>query len=240
MDKFRLPLVYDSFLLSIETVPMSSSCSCPASKRALDVVGASLLLVGLAPVLGLVALCIWLDDGRPLLFTQTRAGCQGDPFRIFKFRTLTHEPEDPTRPSAHTTRIGGLLRRWALDELPQLWNVLRGEMSLVGPRPLLMRYLPYYTEEEQLRHQVPPGITGWAQIHGRNKLDWDTRLACDVWYVRHRSLVLDARILWKTARIVFMGQDVADISETVQNDLDEEREPKQAQSETLSDPTTTR
>jgi lipopolysaccharide/colanic/teichoic acid biosynthesis glycosyltransferase len=240
MDNLGLSLVCNKRLRLNEAVPMSSSCSHPVSKRALDVVGASLLLAGLAPVLGLVAVCIWLDDGRPLLFTQTRAGCQGEPFRIFKFRTLTHEPEDPTRPSAYTTRIGGLLRRWALDELPQLWNVLRGEMSLVGPRPLLMRYLPYYTEEEQLRHQVPPGITGWAQIHGRNRLDWDTRLAYDVWYVRHRSLVLDAKILWKTVQIVFLDPTAGDVSERVQGDLDEEREPRQTQLEFLPGQNATR
>lgn len=208
MDKFGLPLVYGSPLRPTETVPMSSSCSCPASKRVLDVVGASLLLVGLAPVLGLVALCIWLDDGRPLLFTQTRAGCQGDPFRIFKFRTLTHEPEDPTRPSAHTTRIGSLLRRWALDELPQLWNVLRGEMSLVGPRPTVPRHVEQYGTHERTRLQVPPGITGWAQIHGRNALSWPERIDLDVWYVQNWSLLRDLQILLYTPFTLVSGVGV--------------------------------
>jgi len=186
----------------------SSSCSHPATKRALDLVGASLLLVGLAPVFGLVAFCIWVDDGRPLLFTQTRAGCQGEPFRIFKFRTLTHEPEDPTRPSAHTTRIGSHLRRWALDELPQLWNVLRGEMSLVGPRPTVPRHVEQYGTYERTRLQVPPGITGWAQIHGRNALSWPERINLDVWYVRNQSLLRDLWILLRTPIVLIRGTGV--------------------------------
>ena len=186
----------------------ASSCSHSVAKRALDLAGAGLLVVGLAPVCGLVALCIWLDDGRPLLFTQTRAGCQGEPFRIFKFRTLTHEPDDPTRPAAHTTRIGEFLRRWALDELPQLWNVLRGEMSLVGPRPTLPEQVEQYGPYERTRLQVPPGITGWAQIHGRNALSWPERIDLDVWYVHNRSLWLDLRILIRTPIILIRGTGV--------------------------------
>jgi lipopolysaccharide/colanic/teichoic acid biosynthesis glycosyltransferase len=208
MDNLGLSLVCNKRLRLNEAVPMSSSCSHPVSKRALDIVGAILLLVGLAPVLGLMAVCIWLDDGRPLLFTQTRAGCQGEPFRIFKFRTLTHEPEDPTRPSAHTTRIGGLLRRWALDELPQLWNVLRGEMSLVGPRPTLPKQVDQYGAYERTRLRVPPGITGWAQIHGRNALSWPERIDLDVWYVRNRSLLCDLWILFRTPIVLIRGTGV--------------------------------
>jgi len=184
---------------------MSSPCAPPSSKRALDVVGASLLGIGLAPLIGLVAACIWLDDGRPLFFTQTRAGCRGDPFRIVKFRTLTHEPDDPTRPAAHTTRIGGLLRRWALDELPQLWNVLRGEMSLVGPRPTLPEQVEQYGPYERTRLRVPPGLTGWAQIHGRNALSWSERIDLDVWYVRNRTFLLDLRILLQTPLVLMRG-----------------------------------
>jgi lipopolysaccharide/colanic/teichoic acid biosynthesis glycosyltransferase len=182
-----------------------SDCSHPATKRGLDLVGGSLLLVALAPLFGLVAVCIWLDDGRPLLFTQTRVGCGGTPFRIFKFRTLTHEPDDPTRPSAHTTRIGGFLRRWALDELPQLWNVLRGEMSLVGPRPTLPDQVAQYGPHERIRLRVPPGLTGWAQIHGRNALPWPERIDLDVWYVRNRSVLLDLQILVYTPITVLSG-----------------------------------
>ena len=186
----------------------ASSCSHPPTKRALDLVGASLLLLGLAPLLGLVALCIWLDDGRPLLFTQARAGCRGEPFRIFKFRTLTHEPDDPTHPSAYTIRTGDVLRRWALDELPQLWNVLRGEMSLVGPRPTLPEQVEQYGPHERTRLRVPPGLTGWAQIHGRNALSWPERIDLDVWYVQNRSLWLDLRILLYTPLIVLSGTGV--------------------------------
>lgn len=174
-------------------------------KRALDLVGASLLLVGLAPVFGLVAVSIWLTDGRPILFTQTRIGRDGVPFRLLKFRTLTHEPDAPTQPSTHTTRTGDLLRRWALDELPQLWNVLRGEMSLVGPRPTLPNQVKQYGPHEQRRLQVLPGLTGWAQIHGRNALSWAERIDLDVWYVRHRSLGLDLRILLRTPLVLMRG-----------------------------------
>lgn len=185
-----------------------SDGSYSAIKRAFDLVGASLLLGGLSPVLGLVALWIWLDDGRPLLFTQTRVGCGGASFPLVKFRTLTHAPTDPTRPSAHTTRIGGLLRRWALDELPQLWNVLRGEMSLVGPRPTVPRQVEQYGPYERTRLQVPPGITGWAQIHGRNALSWPERIDLDVWYVRNRSLGLDLQILLRTPLVLIRGTGV--------------------------------
>lgn len=174
-------------------------------KRALDLVGASLLLVGLAPVIGLVATSIWLTDGRPVLFTQTRIGRDGVPFRLLKFRTLTHEPDDSTQPAAHTTRTGDLLRRWALDELPQLWNVLRGEMSLVGPRPTLPNQVKQYGSHEQRRLQVLPGLTGWAQIHGRNALSWAERIDLDLWYVRHRSLGLDLRILLRTPLVLMRG-----------------------------------
>lgn len=177
-------------------------------KRGLDLVGTSLLLVGLAPVFGVVAACIWGDDGGPLLFTQTRAGREGQPFQIYKFRTLRAEPADPTRPSAHTTRLGSFLRRWALDELPQLWNVLRGEMSLVGPRPTLPEQVEHYDSYERTRLEVRPGITGWAQVHGRNALSWPERIELDVWYVRHRSLLLDLRILLYTPVVLLLGTGV--------------------------------
>lgn len=184
------------------------ACSHSAAKRTLDLLGAGLLLLGLAPVCGFVALCVLLDDGRPLLFTQTRAGCRGEPFRILKFRTLTHEPDDPTHPSAHTTRIGGFLRRWALDELPQLWNVLRGDMSLVGPRPTLPEQVEQYGPYERTRLRVPPGLTGWAQIHGRNAVSWPERIDLDVWYVRNRHPLLDLRILLYTPVTLLSGTGV--------------------------------
>lgn len=179
-----------------------------AAKRGLDVVGAALLLVVLAPLLGLVALGIWLDDGRPVFFTQTRVGQGGAPFRLWKFRTLTTGPKDPTRPADHTTRLGAVLRRWALDELPQLWNVLRGEMSLVGPRPTLPDQVQHYGPHERIRLRVRPGLTGWAQIHGRNALSWPARIDLDVWYVRNWSLALDLRILARTPGALLSGTGV--------------------------------
>ena len=178
------------------------------AKRALDLVGAGLLLVGLFPLLALLALSVWLDDGRPILFAQTRIGRGGVPFRLFKFRTLTHEPDDPARAAAHTTGVGGVLRRWALDELPQLWNVLRGEMSLVGPRPTVPDQVARYGPHERRRLRVRPGLTGWAQVHGRNALSWPERIDRDVWYVRNRSLRLDLQILARTPLILVRGVGV--------------------------------
>ena len=177
-------------------------------KRGLDLVGALLLLVGLSPILALVAACIWLEDGRPLLFTQTRAGKGGTPFRIIKFRSLATEPDDPTQPAAHATRVGAVLRRWGLDELPQLVNVLRGEMSLVGPRPPLLRDVAKYGPRERVRLNVRPGVTGWAQIHGRNELSWDERISLDHWYVRNRGLWLDLQILFRTPFVLMQGKGV--------------------------------
>lgn len=174
-------------------------------KRALDLVGASLLLVGLSPLLALVAACIWWDDGGPIFFIQTRAGQYGEPFRIVKFRTLTAEPNDPTHPSEHLTQTGPLLRRWALDELPQLWNVLRGDMSFVGPRPTLLTQTEQYGPHEATRLRVRPGLTGWAQIHGRNALSWPERIDLDVWYVKNRCLRLDLSILLQTPEVLIRG-----------------------------------
>ena len=180
----------------------------PVAKRLLDLLGASLLLLLFAPLLGMVALAIWGIDGRPVLFTQVRAGRGGAPFRLVKFRTLEPGPKDPTRPAAHTTRLGGPLRRWAIDELPQLWNVLRGEMSLVGPRPVPLSQAERYGPRERRRLRVRPGITGRAQVQGRNALSWPERIEHDRWYVRHRSLWIDLRILARTPLILLRGTGV--------------------------------
>jgi lipopolysaccharide/colanic/teichoic acid biosynthesis glycosyltransferase/glycosyltransferase involved in cell wall biosynthesis len=176
-------------------------------KRAVDVVVACVGLIALAPVMAAVALLIWIWDGGPVLFRQRRPGYRGEPFVLAKFRTMSAERDARGRLLAdgeRLTRLGRWLRKLSLDELPQLWNVLRGEMSLVGPRPLLMEYLGRYSNEEMRRHEVKPGITGWAQIHGRNATSWRERFALDVWYVEHWSLALDARILlstpWRIAR----------------------------------------
>ncbi|MFL5383159.1 MAG: sugar transferase [Longimicrobiaceae bacterium] len=177
-----------------------------AAKRLLDLAVAAAALALLSPVLAATALAVALFLGRPVLFRQVRPGLGGRPFGLVKFRTMTDArgPDGALLPDAERmTPFGRWLRRSSLDELPQLWNVLRGDMSLVGPRPLLMQYLPLYSAEQARRHEVRPGITGWAQVRGRNALAWDDRFALDLWYVDHRSLLLDLRILALTvARVV--------------------------------------
>jgi sugar transferase EpsL len=170
-------------------------------KRLIDYTTAFLLLIILSPLLGGIALLIWLTMGRPLLFWQMRSGLHGRPFQIVKFRTMT-ERKDPSGRALpdemRLSRAGRFLRAASLDELPELWNVLRGELSLVGPRPFLVRYLERYSPEQARRHDVMPGITGWAQINGRNDLSWEEKFALDIWYVDNWSLSLDFRILAKT------------------------------------------
>ncbi len=172
-----------------------------AIKRAVDRAAAAAGLITLAPVLGAVSIGIAVSMGRPVLFTQERPGRDGRLFRLVKFRTMRDARGPDGRPlpdDQRLTRIGKLIRSTSLDELPQLWNVLRGDMSLVGPRPLLVQYLPRYTTVQARRHDVLPGITGWAQVNGRNSLSWPEKFAHDVWYVDHWSLALDARILVST------------------------------------------
>ncbi len=182
------------------------------AKRTLDVVGASAALVVAAPVMAVTAALVAADLGRPVLFRQVRPGLKGAPFTMFKFRTM----RDATDASGRTlpdgerlTRLGQFLRASSLDELPELWNVLRGEMSLVGPRPLLLQYLPLYSRDQARRHDVKPGITGWAQIHGRNQLSWDAKFALDVWYVEHASVWLDLRILAGTVAAVLRRDGIS-------------------------------
>lgn len=164
-------------------------------KRIADAVAAAVLLVLLSPLLLVLAILIRIGLGRPVLFRQQRPGLDGRPFFLFKFRTM----KDGDEPDAERmTPLGNFIRSCSLDELPQLWNVLRGDMSLIGPRPLLMQYLPRYSPEQARRHEMKPGITGWAQVHGRNFLDWQERFRLDVWYVDHWSPGLDFRILLKT------------------------------------------
>ena len=174
---------------------------------------ASVGLIALAPLLGMTAVAIRLVLGRPVIFAQRRPGRHGRPFVLYKFRTMSgaRAADGRLRPDRERlTRLGRLLRRTSLDELPELVNVIRGDMSLVGPRPLLMEYLPRYTREQARRHDVRPGITGWAQLNGRNSLPWDRRFALDVWYVEHQSFRLDTRILlltvWHTLAQVGVSQ----------------------------------
>jgi len=153
---------------------------------------ASVALLIVVPIMLVIGICIWAAMGRPILFRQRRPGLHGAPFTMFKFRTMR---EGGGSDAERMTTLGAFLRRTSLDELPELWNVVRGDMSLVGPRPLLMQYLTRYSPEQMRRHEVLPGITGLAQVNGRNALSWEERLALDVWYVDHRSLWLDLKIL---------------------------------------------
>lgn len=170
-------------------------------KRSFDLTGSAVGLVLLAPLLVPIACSIWVSMGRPILFRQRRPGLNGVPFTLLKFRTM-REPNaldgKPSPDAERLTRLGRFLRATSLDELPELWNVLRGEMSLVGPRPLLMEYLPLYTEEQARRHEVRPGITGWAQVNGRNTLTWEEKFRMDVWYADNWSFWLDLRVLGRT------------------------------------------
>ncbi len=180
-------------------------------KRALDVIVSAISLLLLSPLLLIVAVLVWLE-GPPVFFRQQRPGYKGVPFVALKFRSMTDKRDEHGRllpDEARITRLGALLRRSSLDELPQFWNVLRGDMSLVGPRPLLMQYLDRYSTEQSRRHLVPPGITGWAQVNGRNDLTWGKRLALDVWYVDHWSFWLDLRILGITVWKVLKGEGIA-------------------------------
>ena len=171
------------------------------TKRLFDILVAALVLLLLLPRLALLALLVRLKLGSPVLFRQQRPGLNGRPFTLIKFRTMTdkRDVQGNLLPDAERlTPFGKFLRASSLDELPELWNVLKGEMSLVGPRPLLMQYLPLYTPEQARRHEVRPGITGWAQVNGRNALTWVEKFTLDVWYVDNHTLWLDIRIIFLT------------------------------------------
>jgi len=182
-----------------------------ALKRMSDVLIASIAIALFAPVMGIVATIIYLTMGRPILFRQQRPGYKTAPFILLKFRTMT-DAHDGTGvllvDELRLTSFGKMLRRLSLDELPQLWNVLKGDMSLVGPRPLLMRYLDRYTPEQARRHEVKPGLTGWAQVNGRNALTWEEKFDKDVWYVDHMSAWLDAKIIGQTIWCVFRRRGI--------------------------------
>lgn len=181
-------------------------------KRGIDVLGAGAALVVLSPLLAVVAVLVRVRMGSPVLFRQTRPGLHARPFRLVKFRTMSdrRDADGELLPDAdRLTALGRWLRRTSIDELPELLNVLAGDMSLVGPRPLLMEYLPRYSPEQARRHEVRPGITGWTQVNGRNALSWDDKFALDVWYVDHRTLRLDVAILARTVTQVVSGRGVS-------------------------------
>jgi len=181
-------------------------------KRLFDLLASAIGIIFLAVPLALVALLVKRKLGSPVLFIQVRSGLRGKPFRILKFRTMTdaRDASGALLPDSHRlTPFGSFLRASSLDELPELWNVLRGEMSLVGPRPLLMEYLPLYSPEQARRHEIRPGITGWAQVNGRNAISWAEKFSLDVWYVDNRNVCLDVRILWLTVRKVLLRDGIS-------------------------------
>ena len=181
-------------------------------KRAMDVTCATVLLFIFLPILAITAILVRMKLGSPIFFTQERAGLHGKPFKLYKFRTMTDKKDtygELLPDHMRLTSFGKLLRSLSLDEFPQLINVIKGDLSLVGPRPLLMEYLPLYTEEQAQRHQVRPGITGWAQVNGRNSLTWEEKFKLDVWYVKHQSLLLDIKILLLTVYKVIKVEGVS-------------------------------
>jgi len=180
-------------------------------KRVFDFTTSLLGLMLLSPVFLITALLVAIKLGRPVFFTQVRPGLHGQPFRMIKFRSMTNERDSEGNLLSNEkrmTKFGKFLRSASLDELPELINVLKGDMSLVGPRPLLMDYIPYFTDEQNRRHNVKPGITGWAQVNGRNAIGWDKKLVLDVWYVKNRSFLLDLKILWLTITKVLKRDDI--------------------------------
>lgn len=181
-------------------------------KRLIDFLAAAAGLFCFWPVLLVVACLVRMKLGSPVVFSQVRPGLGGKPFRMYKFRTMTDARDDHGQllpDEIRLTAFGRFLRSTSLDELPELWNVLKGEMSLVGPRPLLMEYLPLYSAEQARRHEARPGITGWAQVNGRNAISWEDKFRLDVWYVDNQSFWLDVRILWMTVRKVLVREGIA-------------------------------
>ena len=181
-------------------------------KRILDVAIASTALVILSPVYALVAYKVKKNLGSPVLFRQLRPGLNGKPFEMIKFRSMKDAVDaqgNPLPDSERLTPFGQMLRSSSLDEMPELWNVIKGEMSIVGPRPLLMEYLPLYNEQQAKRHNVRPGITGYAQVNGRNAISWEKKFELDTWYVENRSLWLDFKIMLKTVQKVLSKDDIS-------------------------------
>ena len=193
-------------------------------KRIFDSTAATAGLLLISPLFLLVALFVMIKMSRPVFFTQHRAGKNEAPFKMIKFRSMTNERDDEGNllpNNQRKTKFGNFLRSTSLDELPELINVIKGDMSLVGPRPLLLDYLPYYSNEQRKRHKVRPGITGWAQINGRNATNWDDRLSMDVWYVRNRSFFLDLKILAITFIKVFKREGINHSNEQAMPRFDE-------------------
>ena len=184
-------------------------------KRIFDIVLAFIGLILLLPVLLVVSVLIYAKLGSPILFTQVRPGFKGKPFRMIKFRTMKDAVDKtgfPLPDAERMTAFGLFLRSTSLDELPELWNVLKGDMSLVGPRPLLMQYLPLYSRAQSRRHEVKPGVTGWAQVNGRNSVSWEDKFKLDIWYVDNKSLWLDIKIIFMTIKKVLVRDGISQVN----------------------------
>lgn len=196
-------------------------------KRALDIVLSGVAMLVLSPVLLVTALLVRTKLGSPVLFHQDRPGRDGKIFRLYKFRSMTDERNaqgELLPDEIRLTKFGKLLRSTSLDELPELWNIFRGDMSIVGPRPLLVKYLPLYNEEQRHRHDVRPGLTGWAQVNGRNSITWEDKFRYDVWYVRNISLLLDVKIVFLTVKKVFCREGISSEDSATMEDFIGEQE----------------
>ena len=182
-----------------------------AIKHSLDRILAILFLIGTSPLLAIIAFLLWIQNTGTPFFSQTRPGKHGKLFTIYKLKTMRDTRDDSgdlLPDNLRMTPLGKIIRKLSLDELPQLWNILKGEMSFVGPRPLLPEYLPLYSKEQERRHEVKPGITGWAQVNGRNAISWKQKFEYDLWYIQHQSFILDIKILGMTLTKVFKTKDV--------------------------------
>lgn len=195
-------------------------------KRILDIISSLLAIIILSPLLAVTAVLVKTKLGSPVLFRQERPGKDEKIFTLMKFRTMTDERDENGEllpDEVRLTKFGKFLRSTSIDELPELFNILKGDMSVIGPRPLLVQYLPYYTEEERHRHDVRPGLTGWAQVNGRNSLDWDHRFECDVEYVKNMSLLFDIKIMFSTILKVIGKSDVAEDTNQIEGNFAEIR-----------------
>ena len=182
-----------------------------AIKHSLDRILAILFLIGTSPLLAIIVFLLWIQNNGSPFFSQTRPGKHGKLFTIYKLKTMRDTRDDSGNllpDNLRMTPLGKIIRKLSLDELPQLWNILKGDMSFVGPRPLLPEYLPLYSKEQEKRHEVKPGITGWAQVNGRNAISWIQKFEYDLWYIQHQSFILDIKILGMTLTKVFMTKDV--------------------------------
>jgi sugar transferase EpsL len=198
--------------LKVRTKYRGGESMYPVVKRCIDIVVAGLGLIVLSPILVVITVVIWIQMGWPIMFHQMRPGLNGQVFRMYKFRTMSNKRDEEGNllpDEQRLTSLGKFLRKTSLDELPELFNVLKGDMSLVGPRPLLMQYLERYTPEQARRHEVKPGITGWAQVNGRNAISWEDKFELDVWYIDNQSLWLDFKILLKTVVKVFKREGIS-------------------------------